>query len=127
MAASFRISDYQIVNGCQTSHVLHINRAQLSANGASVFVPVKIIVTSDPDVTDQIIKATNRQTEVKLEAFESLTPFHRTLEEFYASFGKDASKCLYYERRSKQYANTPIKPTSVISLAAQAKSFSECS
>jgi len=30
-----------------------------------VFIPVKIIVTSDPDVTNQIIKATNRQTEVK--------------------------------------------------------------
>jgi len=123
VAASFRITDYQIVNGCQTSHVLAANMAKLIANGANVFIPVKIIVTSDPDVTNQIIKATNRQTEVKLEAFESLTPFHRTLEEFYASFGKDASKRLYYERRSKQYANTPIKPTSIISLAAQAKSF----
>jgi len=123
VAASFRISDYQIVNGCQTSHVLHMNKAQLGTHGANVFIPVKIIVTNDPDITNQIIKATNRQTEVKLEAFESLTPFHRTLEEFYASFGKDASKRLYYERRSKQYANTPIKPTSIISLAAQAKSF----
>lgn len=32
VAASFCISDYQIVNGCQTSHVLHMNRAQLGAN-----------------------------------------------------------------------------------------------
>ncbi|MEJ0090494.1 MAG: AIPR family protein [Limisphaerales bacterium] len=120
VAANFRISDYQIVNGCQTSHVLHAAKDKL---GANVFVPVKLIVTNDPEITNQIIKATNRQTEVKLEAFESLTPFHRTLEEFYNSFGSEMSKRLYYERRSKQYENTPIKPTTIISLAAQAKSF----
>ena len=74
-------------------------------------------------MANQIIKATNRQTEVKLEAFESLSPFHRTLEEFYASFLTDATKRLYYERRSKQYANTPVKPTAIVSLSAQAQSF----
>ena len=78
VAANFRISDYQIVNGCQTSHVLHAAKNKI---GPNVFEPVKLIVTNDPEITNQIIKATNRQTEVKLEAFESLTPFHRTLEE----------------------------------------------
>ena len=119
VGASFRVSDYQIVNGCQTSHVLHCNRDQI---GPGVYVPVKLIVTSDSDLMNHIIKATNRQTEVKLEAFESLSPFHRSLEEFYASF-KDPDQRLYYERRSKQYANTPIKPTSIITLAAQAKCY----
>ncbi len=120
VGASFRITDYQIVNGCQTSHVFYGNRDKFKTN---VFVPVKLIVTGDPELTNQIIKATNRQTEVKLEAFESLTKFHRTLEDFYASFGKDENRRLYYERRSKQYENTPVKPTSIISLATQAKSF----
>jgi cold shock CspA family protein len=117
---AFKISDFQIVNGCQTSHVLHINRDKLTK---PVYVPVKLIVTDDPEVTNSIIKATNRQTEVKVEAFESLAPFHRKLEEFYASFGKGNEKRLYYERRSKQYENTEVKPKDIISLAAQAKSF----
>lgn len=117
---SFRVSDYQIVNGCQTSHVLHLNK---SAHGAMIYVPIKLIVTNDPEVTNQIIKATNRQTAVTLEAFESLRPFHRTLEEFYNSFGKDERKRLFYERRSKQYSYSDIRPTSIITLAAQAKSY----
>ena len=117
---AFKISDFQIVNGCQTSHVLHLNRNKLTKQ---VFVPVKLIVTDDPEVTNSIIKATNRQTEVKVEAFESLAPFHRKLEEFYASFGKGNEKRLYYERRSRQYDSTEIKPKDIISLAAQAKSF----
>jgi len=120
IGASFRVTDYQIVNGCQTSHVCYLSRDRI---GENVFVPIKLIVTSDPELANQIIKATNRQTEVKLEAFESLSPFHRTLEEFYGSFAKDQAKRLYYERRSKQYANTSIKPTSITTLASQAKSF----
>jgi AIPR protein len=54
-----------------------------------VFVPIKIIVTADAEVTNLITKGTNRQTEVKVEAFESLNPFQKELEEFYGTFGKD--------------------------------------
>lgn len=118
--AKFRLSDYQIVNGCQTSHVLHLNREIV---GDSIFVPVKLIETGDPEITNQVIKATNRQTQVTLEAFEPLNPFHRKLEDFYNSFSKDVQKALYYERRSKQYADTAVKPILVISLAAQTKSY----
>ncbi|HWR84008.1 MAG TPA: AIPR family protein [Candidatus Deferrimicrobium sp.] len=116
----FKVNDYQIVNGCQTSNVLYRNREHITHN---ILVPLKLIVTDDPEVTNRIIKATNRQTEVKIEAFESLSPFHRKLEEFYASFDKNSPKRLYYERRSKQYANIPIKPSLIISLATQTKAF----
>jgi hypothetical protein len=64
-------------------------------------------VTDDIDITNMVIKATNRQTEVKVEAFESLQPFHKQLEDFYNTF-KDI-KPLYYERRSKQYDFLTIK------------------
>jgi len=120
VGAKFRVTDYQIVNGCQTSHVLHQNRKRI---GAEVFLPVKLVVTDDPELTNRVIRATNRQTEVKVEAFESLTPFHRTLEEFYSSFGKDSGKRLYYERRSKQYLSLPIPERSIVSLAMQCKAF----
>jgi hypothetical protein len=42
-------------------------------------IPIKLIVTDDYEVANQITKATNRQTEVKVEAFESLEPYHRKL------------------------------------------------
>lgn len=120
VGATFKLSEFQVVNGCQTSHVLHRNRATLTDQ---VCLPIKLIVTDDAEVSNLVIKATNRQTEVKVEAFESLSPFHRKLEEYFASFGSDGGKRLYYERRSKQYANTEVKPTQVISLATQAKAF----
>lgn len=120
VGAKFRVTDYQIVNGCQTSHVIHRNRDRI---GTGIFLPVKLVVTDDPEVTNRVIRATNRQTEVKVEAFESLTPFHRTLEEFYASFAKDEKKRLYYERRSKQYQSLPIQERSIVSLAMQCKAY----
>ncbi len=120
VGATFKITDYQIVNGCQTSHVLHRFREHLDS---SVHLPVKLIVTSNPEITNRIIQGTNRQTEVLPEAFESLSPFHRTLEEFYSSFGKSTDKRLYYERRSKQYASLPVKPREIVTLALQSQAF----
>ena len=56
----FHIQDYQIVNGCQTSHVLNDQRDRLDP---SVMVPVRLIGTADEEVIGAIVKATNRQTE----------------------------------------------------------------
>src|SRR5262249_4070412 len=112
----FRLRDYQIVNGCQTSHILHFNQDRLAD---SIFVPLKLIVTVDPDVTNQIIQATNRQTEVKLEAFESLAPFQKRLEESYLALSRTREEPLYYERRSKQYEHLEVRRDRIISLATQ--------
>jgi len=116
---NFKLVDFQIVNGCQTSHILYRNRTLLSG----AFLPVKIIVTGDADVTNAITKGTNRQTEVKIEAFESLSPFQKELEEFYATFGKNQEPRLYYERRSKQYETLPVNRQHVVTLPAQVNCF----
>lgn len=120
IGATFRLSDYQIVNGCQTSHVLYLNRMAMTDK---VYLPIKVIVTTDIDVMNDIIQGTNRQTEVKLEAFESLTPFQKRLEEFYLAMGRDVSDPLYYERRSKQYEHTDARRDQVMSLPTQVKCF----
>ncbi|HEY3310238.1 MAG TPA: AIPR family protein [Anaerolineales bacterium] len=114
----FTIRDFQIVNGCQTSHVIFLNKKSVTDK---VYLPVKLIVTEDLEVTNMVIKATNRQTEVKIEAFESLLPFHKKLEEYYETFKSE--KRLYYERRSKQYNYLPIKENQIISITNQTKCF----
>ncbi len=120
VGAAFKVNDYQIVNGCQTSHVLYYLKDKVSD---LLQIPIKLIVTNDPDVTNNIIKATNQQTEVKNEAFEILSPFHKKIEEFYLAFEKEDNKRVYYERRSKQYDNSKINRLNIITLATQISSF----
>lgn len=120
VGSSFKISDYQIVNGCQTSHVIYYLRDKISD---TLNIPIKLIVTDENEVTNKIIQGTNQQTEVKNEAFEILLPFHKKLEEFYLSFEKDVNKRLYYERRSKQYDSSKINRNYIITLSTQITSF----
>ncbi|MGO9272360.1 MAG: AIPR family protein [Terriglobia bacterium] len=105
----FYIEDYQIVNRCQTSHVL-FNQKETVDN--SVMVPVRLIGTQDEDVINAIIRATNRQTEVKEDQFFALQEFPKELELFFRTFS-DPQK-LYYERRSRQYDRQDIEKTRIV-------------
>ncbi len=120
IGSAFKLSEFQIVNGCQTSHVLHHLKDSITPN---VYIPLKLIVTDHDDTINDIIRATNSQTEVKNEAFEILKPFHKKLEEFYLTFEKEENKRLYYERRSRQYFGTTSKNNKVIGLSSQIASF----
>lgn len=119
VGAFFTISDYQIVNGCQTSHVIYYNRNYIDD---SIFVPIKLIVTKNYELMSKIIRANNRQTTVSNEAFEILSPFHKYLEEFYNSQSKKHSINLHYERRSNQYEPDNLLRSDYITLSNQIKS-----
>lgn len=119
----FTIRDYQIVNGCQTSHVL-FNCINLEGID-NLQIPVKIIVTDEDDVINSIIKATNHQTPVKKEELAALSEFQKKLEQFYNSYDfSDTGERLYYERRSKQYHDRADVPKNrVITIPDQIKRF----
>jgi hypothetical protein len=119
-ANRFTIRDYQVVNGCQTSHVLH--DCQDIEGIEKVYVPIKIVVTENDDIKTSITLATNSQTEVKTEQLEALNLFQKKLELYYAAESKNFP--LYYGRRSQQYNSDPrIKKTQIISIPMQIKSF----
>lgn len=121
ISGKVKLTDYQVVNGCQSSHVLFANKERVAPG---THIVVKIIETTDPDIAVNVIKATNRQTEVKVEAFESLSPFHKDLEEYYKARASTRPYPIYYERRSKQYDNIPgIRSNQIITLSAQIKAF----
>lgn len=108
----FHIEDYQIVNGCQTSHVIFDNRALLDD---SVLIPVRLIATQDEEVIAAVVKATNRQTQVKEEQLLALNDFQKKLEAYFVTFS-DARR-LYYERRSRQYnTSAGVEKTRIITL-----------
>lgn len=114
----YTLSAYQIVNGCQTSHVLFRNS---DPQNTSLFIPVKLIETQDEFTINNIIKATNRQTEVTDDQLMTLGEFHKNLEDYYNSF--EGNKRLYYERRSKQYAySADVEKVRIVSVSTQIKS-----
>lgn len=113
----FTLVDYQIVNGCQTSHVLFNNRDCITSE---LQIPIKLIETGNDDIVNQIIKATNRQTEVSDEQLIALDEFHRKLEAFYNTFS--GTNRLFYERRSKQYNyRTDVEKVRIVSISTQIK------
>lgn len=95
----------QIVNGCQTSHVI-FHSSQADDILSKVPIVIKLISTSDSEITNQIVRGTNRQNIVYDEAFEATKKFHKDLEDFINALSPEYDR-FYYERRSKQYDHNP--------------------
>lgn len=110
------ISNFQIINGLQTSHMLYNNRALLDDK---IFVPVKLIITQDEALIAQVIRSTNRQTEVKEEDLIAYSDFQKKLEDYYKTFSE--SERLYYERRSKQFKSLKIDVKYIVDKSTQIK------
>jgi hypothetical protein len=114
----FTIQDFQVVNGCQTCNVLWSKRPELDE---SVLVPLRLISTTDEDVIVDIIRATNRQTEVKEEQFFATQDFMKQLELYFES--TPVLQRLYLERRSKQHANSRVERTRIVPFNALVRAF----
>ncbi len=118
---SITIIDYQIVNGCQTSNVLFAKRNNNKLNDMNI--PLRLIITQDSDVKNNIIRSTNSQTAIKKEQLSAMSDFQKGLELYYTARLKEGE--IYYERRSKQYpSGGSIKKVRIISIKDQAKSYS---
>src|SRR3989339_473720 len=115
---TFKLSNYQIVNGCQTANVLYVNRNMEDID--KLLIPIKLIITDDEGIRDKIIVSTNNQTQIKEEQLLALTSFQKGLEEYYKGMGDG----IYYERRKAQYAPEPkIKKKNIIDIREQIKTF----
>lgn len=109
------IKNPQIVNGCQTCNSLYkVKRKETDLSQVQVIV--KVIEATKPEVTQGIVKGTNRQNIVYEEAFETIRRYHKELEDFFNIMQTEGFHKVYYERRSKQYArDNKIKPHQKIS------------
>lgn len=117
---TFRLSQFQVVNGCQTSHVLFNNRDTLTDD---MYITVKLIETSDVDLSGKVIATTNSQSLVTKEAFATIRPYHRSLEDFFSAMRSTGYK-YYYERRPHQYDDRDdIRQHNIVSAPSLIKSF----
>lgn len=117
----FIISDFQIVNGCQTSNILYQNIENKDL--IDLHIPFRLIVTGEDEVKSKITLATNSQTAIKTEQLAALSEFQRNLELYYSATDGDGK--LFYERRTKQYnSKDEVIKNRIITVANQIKSFS---
>lgn len=116
------VTDFQIVNGCQTSHVLVRSRSLLTDG---IYVPIKVVEADDPDIVAQVVEATNSQSDVEETQFLSLSPFVRKLEAYFNAFESEAERDrrLYFERRTRQYAGEEISRNRIFDIERLARAF----
>ena len=88
VGAQFTLEDFQIVNGCQTSHVIAANA---TPENQGTMIPIKIVATEDEEVTRQVIIASNQQNKVDQESFWALDPIHKSIEIYFESKGQVTS------------------------------------
>ncbi len=116
----FEISGFQVVNGCQTSHVLFNNRNHVTPD---MYLTVKLIETDDVDLSSSVIKATNSQSIVLREAFATIKPYHGRLEDFFRAMNEHGHR-FFYERRPHQYDDDDaVTRNEVVSAPLLIKSF----
>lgn len=111
------ITNYQIINGLQTSRILLSCKDSIDDK---MLVTIKLIVTDDENIISKIIQSTNRQTAVKQEDLIAYSEFQKNLEDFFKTFNGPGK--LYYERRSKQYNTSDVNQKLIVDKSTLIKS-----
>lgn len=93
------VEDPQIVNGLQTSTEVFNYCSRFNMENDDRKILVRIIVPTDPESRDRIIKATNSQTAVQQASLRATDKVHRDIEEYLRPLG------LFYDRRKNFYKN----------------------
>ena len=96
---SIQLEGVQIVNGLQTTESIyrHFNQGGDDPDGRAVLV--KIIVSTDPSIRDDIIRSTNNQTAVEIQSLHATDKVQRDIEDILLQQG------IFYERRKNFYVN----------------------
>ena len=108
-----QIVNPEIVNGLQTSMEIYNyfseNREALESEKRSVLL--RIIVPDNEESRDQIIFATNNQTNIPKATLRVTDPIHLQIEMYFKSRG------LFYDRRKNYYKNQGRKPSEIVGVS----------
>ncbi|MBU6302253.1 MAG: AIPR family protein [Verrucomicrobia bacterium] len=108
---SIQLEGYQIVNGAQTSHVLHRKRHLLRG----VNLPVKVVVTRDERLKDEIIRGANTQSPVDDFDFLSRVAGVRAIETAFRSLlPADPTKLWLQRRRGERLYDRVYDPQRIV-------------
>jgi hypothetical protein len=116
------LTNYQIINGCQTSSTLYENRKFLDEN---VNVVVKFIESPDNDISSDIISATNSQSNIAKEAFHGLKNKAKLVQKYFDAQNDLAAtgNKIYFERRENEYKGTGHQVSRIFDVRELARCF----
>lgn len=104
----FRLTDYQVVNGCQTSSLLFTCRSHLND---AVLVPVKLVVTRNQDTITGIIDGANRSTQIADHDFLGREPYVRRFKQHIDAINDGhPRRPIFFERRVNEHAAERADP-----------------
>ena len=107
------LDDPQIVNGLQTSQVIfECLRQPLLPTGQVQprHVVIRIIKSTDEELSDRIIRATNSQTKIPIQYLRASEDRQRDIELFFKSSG------LHYDRRKNSWRKSGLKLDKVVGI-----------
>lgn len=121
---SISLSNYQIVNGCQSSHVIYRNKHLLNEH---TMITAKVIEVENKEIVNKIVEATNNQSYVSNEKFLSLKSKSKSksVESYFNSWNNESESdsIVYFERRENQYAGMSISDTKIFDIRTVARAF----
>lgn len=108
-----QLTNPEVVNGLQTSNeiFLHYSRNQSLLENEKRNVLVRVIVPESEESRDNIIFATNNQTNIPKSTLRVTDPIHLQIEMYFKSRG------LYYDRRKNYYKNQGKKAKDIVSVS----------
>lgn len=109
LGKKLKISNFSIVNGCQTLHVIFDCKENI-INDEKSEVLVKVIQTEDNLILNDIIDATNSQTAVSPVSLHSNDLIQKNIEEYFLK------KSIYYERRINYYKRRQKPRNKILSM-----------
>lgn len=116
------LTNYQIINGCQTSSTLHENKLLLTD---SVNVVAKFIESPENDASGDIIAATNSQSDIPKEAFFGLRSKAKLVQKYFKAQNAVVSpeNQVHFERRQGEYKHAGYQSTRIFDVREVARCY----
>ncbi|NSL56349.1 AIPR family protein [Uliginosibacterium aquaticum] len=116
------LTNYQIINGCQTSTTLQANKLLLTD---SVNVVVKFIESPENESSSDIIAATNSQSDIPKEAFFGLRGKAKLVQKYFiAQNGAvNLENQVHFERRQSEYKHSGYQSTRIFDVREVARCY----
>lgn len=116
------LTNYQIINGCQTSSTLQENKQLLTD---SVNVVAKFIESPENDASSDIIAATNSQSDISKEAFFGLRNKAKLVQKHFKARNAQLApeNHVHFERRQGEYKHAGFQSTRIFDVREVARCY----